>query len=720
MMRGPMPVARRLHAARTTVAGLALALVLLALGAAGALAAAPAGQIEELHSGTAIFRYEVGETRAPLVRERLREAGAVPGATLRRLGMVAATGSQAELRRAARAPGVTAAHMNAPLRYELYQSGPLIFGGGEAGVANRTAAYEAGFDGRGVTVAVVDSGAFGAHPDLQERIVRNVKVVAGVPIECEPQPQCQSDTSSGHGTHVSATAVGDGSASDGFHLGIAPGASLVGLGMGEGPVIFNAAAAYDYILGLEDELSPEGEKFLGVKVVNNSFGPVGDDQRFDAEHPINVGTKELFEKGITSVWAAGNSGPNGASDDPPGASDCSTVEAGGEREPSDGACLINPYSVAPWVISVAAGRKADARTVRAEGGPADQPLAYFSSRGDPEPQVALTGETIAYLPTFTAPGVNVKAARNPNGESGVSGTLSCETPACGPPPGGEEYEPFYLTLSGTSMASPHGAGAAAIVQSKAKVALGRYLTPDEVKRVLAETAAPMVKPDFFFDFPCGQPGFVGCGTTELDGQSGEAYQPYQVGTGYLNMPAALERVDEIAGPPPPPPPPPPPAEEPPPTEPPPAAPPPPPPPVAPGPGGPSSGDPGGQAAPPASSRTGRRFLISRRAFALSRGGVAAVRVSCRSSTPCRGVLRLQTAHRSRRGSRVARLRLGSRSFVVRGRRRGVVRVRLTPRGRRLVAGSRRTRVMAVARVRPEAAGRRTATIVAGFHLARPR
>jgi serine protease AprX len=438
-------------------------------------------------------------------------------------------GTSVELRRAARLPGVTAAHMDQRLRLLLHESVPLVYGN------SHEAAWSSGFDGRDGSVAVVDSGVDGTHPDLTGRMAANVKVAdpreffgAGEPVYLECPVSCNTDLTGGHGTHVAGTVGGDGSASDGFYRGVAPGTKLVGLSVGETVSVLYALGAFEWVLANHAK--------YGIVAVNNSWGPVSDGVRYDGTDPINVASKALNDAGLSVVFAAGNSG-SGERENPPGASDCSSQPAaGGGREPSDGACKINTYSVAPWVLSVANGRKDE------PGGAGAQHLNFSSSRGDPDPQLSLDGQTIEYVPTLTAPGTNIRSAR---GSGGTTTPIACggvaEPPACVPPSGAVQYEPFYMPLTGTSMASPHVAGAVSVLQSRAQAALGRRLTPAEVRAALVDSATPMTGSDNFHDWPCGSPLFVGCGEP-LTGMTGQPYQRWQVGAGYLNVVAALDRV----------------------------------------------------------------------------------------------------------------------------------------------------------------------------------
>ena len=77
-------------------------------------------------------------------------------------------------------------------------------------------AWAAGYDGKGVTVAVLDTGVDVNHPDLSSQI-------GGTRASSRTRAIADVD---GHGTHVASTIVGTGAAPDGDYKGVAPGAKL--------------------------------------------------------------------------------------------------------------------------------------------------------------------------------------------------------------------------------------------------------------------------------------------------------------------------------------------------------------------------------------------------------------------------------------------------------------------------------------------------------------
>ena len=370
------------------------------------------------------------------------------------LPMIGVRGTSTQVLALLGLPGLRSAYSNRRLSYFLNQSVPLI---GADRVSN-----ELGITGAGVTIAVIDTGIDATHPDLPfgEKVIQNVKIVPNLigigAIVVEGI--ANTDTTSGHGTHVSSIAAGTGAALAGKYRGVASGANLIGVGAGEVLFILSALEGFDWVLANRSR--------YGIRVISNSWGTQG---AFSPDDPINVASQMAHDAGMVVVFAAGNSGPAGNT--------------------------LNPYCVAPWVICVAAGAK-DGKT-----------LADFSSRG-------IAGDSL-YHPTITAPGVTITAARATTGIF-IDTFFAVDLIGLG------TDAVWYASASGTSMATPHVSGTAALM-----LQANPGLTPDQIKTLL-ETSATLM------------PGFA----------------LHEVGAGYLNaydavtqalaLGAAVTRVEERA------------------------------------------------------------------------------------------------------------------------------------------------------------------------------
>jgi hypothetical protein len=149
------------------------------------------------------------------------------------------------------------------------------------------AARARGLTGKGVKIAVVDTGIDATHPDLQGR------VIAAKDFGSDGNP---ADLN-GHGTHVSGIAAGTGAASDGKYGGVAPQAELI-----------NAKALSRYGSGTESGImkAMDWAADQGARIVNMSLGGPPS----DGTDPMSREVNSISEKkNVLFVIAAGNGGP---------------------------------------------------------------------------------------------------------------------------------------------------------------------------------------------------------------------------------------------------------------------------------------------------------------------------------------------------------------------------------------------------------------------------
>ncbi|WP_435334903.1 S8 family serine peptidase [Haloarchaeobius sp. TZWWS8] len=160
------------------------------------------------------------------------------------------------------------------------------------------------YTGESVHAVVVDSGVDGDHPDLTANLDGHYRFVDPLDEETMWVDAGTADTASGgHGTHVTGSIAGDGSASDGRYKGMAPDATVSVYSTDAAAALLNVVGAYD------DMLDKQRSGKHDVQLVNNSFGAsVGGD--YNPNGALEVATWEAFELGILPVFAAGNSGPD--------------------------------------------------------------------------------------------------------------------------------------------------------------------------------------------------------------------------------------------------------------------------------------------------------------------------------------------------------------------------------------------------------------------------
>jgi serine protease AprX len=417
--------------------------------------AAQLGTMAATDTAFVIVRYVEGATTGATLATQIMDLGAGARA-LTQLPFVGALATPAQVAAIAALPGVVRVSENRQLSWLSRSATLALLDESVPTIKADQARVRYGVSGRGIGVAILDSGIDGLYQlDVQypSRTVQNLKVITnGRDLVCFKGVPCagsiyvenlaNSETSVGHGTHVAGIAGGNGTMSNGLYTGVAPGANLIGIGTGDILFIFWALAGFDYILQNQDRYN--------IKVVNNSWGTTG---AFDPDDPVSIASKRVHDRGVTVVFAAGNEGP-------------------GEN-------TLNPYSVAPWVIGVAASCSATDTLAQGLHCQPGGMVADFSSRGIP-------GDAL-YHPTVTAPGVHVISARASTGT--VLNTSDAPhdfdlTSSCGMR---AEFIEFYTCASGTSMASPHVTGVVALMQERA----GGRLTPDQVRSLLVQTADPM-------------------------------------------------------------------------------------------------------------------------------------------------------------------------------------------------------------------------------------
>jgi serine protease AprX len=297
-----------------------------------------------------------------------------------------------------------------------------------------TDAWKSNYTGRGVTVALIDTGVADV-PDLAGRIVRveqdPTDAITGTTHPCvNLSGESGCGDSYGHGTFIAGIIAGNGASSGGAWKGVAPEAKIVSIkiaGRDGAADVSNILAAIQWAVSFKDK--------YGIRVMNLSLGT--DSTQSYRTDPLNYAVERAWHAGITVVVSASNRGP--------------------------GAQTISKPGDDPFVITVGA---VDDRETTGVG---DDRLPNFSGRG---PTAA---DGIA-KPDVVAPGARLVSLR------AVGSEIDTRFP--------NYIDGAYRRGSGTSMAAGVVSGAAAIIHQAQPTA-----TPDRVKYALMAGARDAASDD---------------------------------------------------------------------------------------------------------------------------------------------------------------------------------------------------------------------------------
>ncbi len=261
--------------------------------------------------------------------------------------------------------------------------------------------------GNNIAVAIIDSG-IAPHPDLPLSRIRAFKdFVSGVRF---PIDTC------GHGTHVAGIVAGSGQRSNGVFAGIAPDVDIVALRVLGDDCSGNAGDVIDAL-----EWVARHHELYNIRVVNISLGHAVLESI--VTDPLVQAVERLSRRGIAIVTAAGNNGLNAST---------GVSGFGGVSVPCN----------APSAICVGT------LDTRGTLDLSDDRVADASARGP-------TRFDLLAKPDVVAPGANIVslAARGSHLFTQFK-HLRVQ---------GATGQPDYFILSGTSMAAPAVAGAAALL-----------------------------------------------------------------------------------------------------------------------------------------------------------------------------------------------------------------------------------------------------------------
>ncbi|HEX3604466.1 MAG TPA: S8 family serine peptidase [Candidatus Dormibacteraeota bacterium] len=420
----PPPRSIRTRAIAAALAALGLTAVTVATGPAIAAAATPSGSESVIVQGRPGMQASVDAAIVHAGGRITRELGIINGA--------AATVPLAGLPALSSDAAVLAVTPDGPVHLQSDPSG--YSQAADTGSAYNTtlmtgaqAYWQAGYTGRGIDIAIIDSGVVPVNG-----LTAPNKVLYGPDLSPESQSADRRGMDGfGHGTHLAGLIGGRDDAATAGHyagdstdfLGMAPDARIISVKVADSSGVTDVTQV---LAGIDWVVQHAHDPGMNIRVLNMSFST--DSTQAYLLDPLAYATETAWHLGIVVTAAAGNAGHTQLADP-----------------------AFNPY-----IIAVGA---ADTHGTNSYS---DDTVAGFSQGGDGNRN-----------PDLVAPGVHLESLRDPGSLVDAMYT------------GGLINNRFFRG-SGTSQAAAIVAGAAALLLQQHPL-----LTNDQVKSLLTSSATPL-------------------------------------------------------------------------------------------------------------------------------------------------------------------------------------------------------------------------------------